>query len=168
MSLARGPVLFAGVVLFVFGLTGLPVNSDFPSSSGQVQGETWLGIEGNGWTWFVILAAGGALLFGAAQHVLAKLTALLVGGALAACCVIALADGDMLGYAATNGATALAFGVAAAYLIGCALLKRRTREIAAPPAPVTAEPVAAPLRELEDEHEHESVTVVHSTPLARR
>jgi len=147
MSLARGPVLFTGAVLFVFGLLGLLVNADLPRdqfADGTVVGESWLGIEVNGWTNFFALAGGGLLLFGAAQHTLARVTALLVGGAFAACCVIALIDGeDVLGLAAVNWATKLGFGVVAGVLLIAALLPRRERDVdlvADAPVATAAEP----------------------------
>jgi hypothetical protein len=133
-SLARPPALIAGTILLAFGLGGFLVNADFPRDfpSGTVHGESWLGFEINGWTCFFTATAGGLLLIGAAQHVLAKAISLLVALALGACAVIALIDGDVLGLAAANGWTELGWGVASAVLLVTALLPRAARRRAAP------------------------------------
>jgi hypothetical protein len=145
-SLAKGPALIAGSVLVAFGLASLLENNDFPSFSASfpdatVQGTNFLGFEVNGWTAFFAITAGALLLFGAAQHHLAKMMSLLVGLALAACAVIAVIDGqDVLGLAAANGWTKLGFAVAAAVLLINALMPRTTRrrEVATTaPAPAT-------------------------------
>src|SRR5947208_12679384 len=93
-SLAKGPAMITGAILVAFGLTGLLHNADFPSASanfpdGLANGSNWLGFEVNGWTNFFAITAGALLLFGAAQHHLAKTMSLIVGLALAACAVIA-------------------------------------------------------------------------------
>src|SRR5450755_2732745 len=69
--------------------------------------------------------AAGLLLFGAAQHLLAKTMSLIVGVALAAAAIIALVSGDVLGLAAANGWTELAWGVAAAILLFNTVIPRR-------------------------------------------
>ena len=74
--------------------------------------------------------AGGLLLFGAAQHLLAKTMSLIVGVALAAAAIIALASGDVLGLAAANGWTELAWGVAAAILLFNTVIPRRRTTVA--------------------------------------
>jgi Domain of unknown function (DUF4383) len=121
-SYAKGPNLIIGSILLAYGLTGLLTNSFFPHASssfphGDPTGESWLGLEVNGWTNFFTITAGGLLLFGAAQHHLAKLMSLIVGCALGACAIIALVDGDVLGLAAANGWTELGWGIAAAILL---------------------------------------------------
>jgi hypothetical protein len=132
-SLAKGPAMIVGSILVAFGLASLLKNNDFPSFSSSfpdadVQGTNFLGIEVNGWTAFLSIAAGALLLFGAAQHHLAKMMSLLVGLALCACAVIALIDGqDVLGLAATNGWTKLGLGVAGVVMVLNALMPRRTR-----------------------------------------
>jgi Domain of unknown function (DUF4383) len=132
-SLAKGPALIAGSILVAFGLAALLKNNDFPSFSssfpaGEVQGTNFLGIEVNGWTAFFSITAGALLLFGAAQHHLAKLMSLLVGLALLACAVIAVIDGqDVLGLAAANDWTKLGFAVAGGLMLLNALMPRRTR-----------------------------------------
>lgn len=137
-SLAKGPALIAGSILVAFGLCALLKNNDFPSFSstfpdGEVQGTNFLGFEVNGWTAFFSITAGALLLFGAAQHHLAKLMSLIVGLALAACAVIAIVDGqDVLGLAAANFWTKLGFAVAGAAMLINALMPRvkRRREVA--------------------------------------
>ncbi len=132
-SLAKGPALIAGSILVAFGLASLLKNNDFPSFSssfpdGEVQGTNFLGFEVNGWTAFFSITAGALLLFGAAQHHLAKMMSLLVGLALAACAVIAIIDGqDVLGLAAANFWTKLGFAVAGGVMILNALMPRTTR-----------------------------------------
>jgi hypothetical protein len=129
VSLARVPALVLGSILLTFGLLAFLQNGDTPTggwTDGTVNGESFLGLEVNGWTAFFTSVAGGLLLFGAAQHLLAKTMSLLVGLALGACSVIALVDGDdVLGLAAANGWTKLGWGVAAAFLLVNTLLPRR-------------------------------------------
>jgi hypothetical protein len=132
-SLAKGPALLAGSLLVAFGLAALLKNNDFPSVSssfpdGEVQGTNFLGFEVNGWTAFFSITAGALLLFGAAQHHLAKMMSLIVGLALAACAVIALIDGqDVLGLAAANFWTKLGFAIAGGAMLLNALMPRTTR-----------------------------------------
>lgn len=154
-SLAKGPALIAGSILVAFGLASLLKNNDFPSFSSsfpdaEVQGTKFLGIEVNGWTAFFSITAGALLLFGAAQHHLAKLMSLLVGLALAACAVIAIIDGqDVLGLAAANFWTKLGFAVAGGLMLLNALMPRTTRrrEVVTPAgAAVADDDVAAPRR----------------------
>jgi Domain of unknown function (DUF4383) len=149
-SLAKGPALIAGSILMVFGLAALLKNNDFPSFSAQfpdgtAQGTSFLGIEVNGWTAFFSIVAGALMLFGAAQHHLAKLMSTIVGLALLACAVIALIDGDdVLGLAATNAWTKAAFAIAGGVILLNALMPRRTRtrELGTV-APATARTTAA-------------------------
>jgi hypothetical protein len=145
-SLAKGPALIAGSILVAFGLIGLLKNNDFPQFSSSfpdadVQGTNLLGIEVNGWTDFFAITAGALLLFGAAQHHLAKLMSLLVGLALAACAVIAVIDGqDVLGLAAANTWTKIGFAIAGGLMLLNALMPRTTRrrEVATSTAPAAA------------------------------
>ncbi|MBA2347940.1 MAG: hypothetical protein H0V81_06550 [Solirubrobacterales bacterium] len=127
-GLARGPALILGAILAGFGLVLFLTAGDTPTGGfpdGTVQGEKFLGFETNGWTAFFTTTAGALLLFGAAQHLLAKTMSLLVGLALGACSVIALVDGDdVLGLAAANGPTKLGWGIAAVVLLVNAVLPR--------------------------------------------
>jgi hypothetical protein len=142
-SLAKGPALIAGSLLTAFGLAALLKNNDFPSFNssfpdGTVQGTNFLGFEVNGWTAFFSITAGALLLFGAAQHHLAKMMSLLVGLALAACAVIAIIDGqDVLGLAAANFWTKLGFAIAGGAMLLNALMPRTTRRREIAPATTT-------------------------------
>lgn len=136
--MAKALPMIIGTVLIAYGLTGLLKNSVFPNASanfpnGSPQGSSWLGIEVNGWTGFFNIAAGGLLLFGLAQHHLAKLMSLLVGLALGACAIIALISDNVLGLAAANGWTELGWGIAAVLLVLNVLAPRRRRERAVGP-----------------------------------
>lgn len=143
-SLAKGPALVAGSILVAFGLAGLLKNNDFPAFSasfpdGAPQGTTFLGFEVNGWTNFFTITAGALLLFGAAQHHLAKMMSLLVGLALAACAVIATIDGgDVLGLAAANFWTKVGWAIAGVVLLINSLMPRRERVVEAPGATAAA------------------------------
>ena len=137
VSLARFPALVLGSLLLAFGLLQLMNDNTNPTggfTDGTVNGTNLFGFEGNGWTGLITAVAGGLLMFGAAQHLLAKTMSLLVGLALGACSVIALVDGDdVLGLAAANGWTKLGWGAAAAFLLINTLLPRkggRTRDVA--------------------------------------
>lgn len=119
-GLARGPAMIIGTILSVAGLAlflhaGATPTEGFPDA--DVSADKILGFESNGWTAWITTAAGVLLLFGAAQHLLAKAMSLVVGVVLAACAVIALIDGDVLGLAAANWAVELAWGVAAVILL---------------------------------------------------
>src|SRR5450755_150011 len=141
-SLARGPALILGTILLAAGLffiykqhRFLPF-SNFPDGSAPVDGKA-LGIFGaNGWTGMLTAVGGGLLLFGAAQHLLAKTMSLIVGAALGAAAVIAVVSGNVLGMAAANGWTELGWAIAAAILLLNSLIprRRRTVEIYDPPA----------------------------------
>ena len=139
ISLARGPALILGTILEVAGLYflykqhGFPKFSNFPNGDAPVQGKVFLGIFGaNGWTGLFTAAAGGLLLFGAAQHLLAKTMSLIVGVALGAAAVIAVISGNVLGLAAANNWTKLGWAVCAVILLFNTLIPRRTRTIEEP------------------------------------
>ena len=137
LSLARGPALIVGTILLAVGLYGLyrehtfPPFSNFPNGHAPVEGKV-LGIFGaNGWTGMLTAVAGGLLLFGAAQHLLAKTMSLIVGAALGAAAVMGLVSGNVLGLAAANGWTELAWGIAAAILLLNTVVPRRRRTVVA-------------------------------------
>ena len=136
VSLAKGPVGIIGAVLLAGGILGLLMGStDFGMSApdGDVNGGTFLGIEGNGWTWLLFGGAGLILLMGAPMHWGAKTTAMIVGLAMAAAAIVAIIDGsDVFGIFAANGMTVLAFGAAAVALLIVAMLPRvgRRKEVA--------------------------------------
>jgi hypothetical protein len=77
--------------------------------------------------------AGGLLLFGAAQHLVAKTMSLIVGIGLGAAAVIAAISGDVLGLAAANGWTEIAWGACAAILLFNVFVPRRRRVITEEP-----------------------------------
>jgi hypothetical protein len=133
VSLAKGPVSIVGMILLAYGVTGLIFGgNNFDSSplDGTVDGDTWLGIEGNGWSNLLAIGAGGVLLFGAQLHWAAKTTAIVVGLGFAAAAIIALVDGgdDVLGIFAANDATILAWAITAAVLVVIGLLPRVGRK----------------------------------------
>jgi hypothetical protein len=132
VSLAKGPVGIIGAVLLAGGILGLLFGStDFTTSApdGDVTGGTFLGIEGNGWTWIGFAGAGLLLLISAPMHWGAKTTAMLVGLVMAVACVVAIVDGsDVFGVAATNNATKLVLGAAAVALLVLAMLPRVGRK----------------------------------------
>lgn len=112
--------MIVGTILSVAGLALFLHAGDTPTGGfpdGSVTADKVLGFESNGWTAWITTAAGVLLLFGAAQHLLAKAMSLIVGLALAACAVIALIDGDVLGLAAANWAVELGWGIAAVILL---------------------------------------------------
>jgi hypothetical protein len=136
ISLARGPALILGTLLLAAGLYFLykqhffPKLANFPNGHAPVQGKVFLGIFGaNGWTGMLTAVGGGLLMFGAAQHLLAKTMSLIVGIALGAAAIIALASGNVLGLAAANHWTELGWGGVAAILLFNTAIPRRRRAI---------------------------------------
>ncbi|MBV9047835.1 MAG: hypothetical protein JOY58_06180 [Solirubrobacterales bacterium] len=157
ISLARGPALILGTILLAAGLYFLykehffPPFSHFPNGKAPVEGKVFGIFGANGWTGMLTAVAGGLLLFGAAQHLLAKTMSLIVGVALAAAAIIGAIKGNVLGMAAANAWTEIAWGIAAAILLFNVLIPRRRttvpiddrrRGIGSGPAR-TAEPAAA-------------------------
>ena len=143
VSLARGPALILGTILLAAGLYSIykqhtfPPFSNFPDGDAPVEGKIIFSIFGvNGWTGELTAVAGGLLLFGAAQHVLAKTMSLIVGVALGAAAVIALISGNVLGLAAANGWTKLAWAISAAILLVNTLVPRRRTEVPVDGVPV--------------------------------
>jgi hypothetical protein len=140
VSLAKGPVGIIGLALLAYGLTGFVFGGrSFTANpvDGTVNGDTWLGIEVNGWSNLLFIGAGALLLFGAPLHWGAKGMALVVGLALGAASVISIADGeDVFGIFAANGRTMLAWGAVSVALLVVALLprvggRRRDEEVVA-------------------------------------
>src|SRR3954469_8464694 len=114
ISLAKGPVAIIGIASLALGVLGFIFASrdfGFDAPSGTVQGTTFIGIEGNGWTWVAFAAAGLLLLLGSPIHWGAKSMAFMVGIAYGVGALIALSDGtDILGIFATNNWTKLVLG----------------------------------------------------------
>jgi lysylphosphatidylglycerol synthetase-like protein (DUF2156 family) len=135
ISLARGPALILGTVLLAAGLYVLYRQHTFPKFSNLPNGhvsdpKVFLGIFGaNGWTGMLTAVAGGLLLFGAAQHLLAKTMSLIVGIALGIAAVIALVSGNVLGMAAANVWTVILWCGAAAILLFNSAIPRRKKTI---------------------------------------
>ncbi len=137
VSLARGPALILGTILLAAGLYMLykqhffPKLSNFPNGTATVKSKVLFGLFGaNGWTGMLTAICGGLLLFGAAQHLLAKTMSLIVGVVLAAAAIIGLVNhGNVFGLVATNHLTELAWGIAAVILLFNTLIPRRTRTI---------------------------------------
>jgi hypothetical protein len=139
VSLAKGPVLIVGIASLALGVLGFIFASrsfSFDVPDGTVTGTTFLGIEGNGWTWVVFAAAGLLLMLGAPIHWGAKSMAFIVGVAFVVGALIALSDGtDILGIVAMNNWTKLVMGAAGVGLIVLSMLPRvGRRRGGAPPA----------------------------------
>lgn len=131
VSLARGPALALGTVLLTAGLYflykqhGFPQFHNFPDGDAPFGHNVFFGtFRVNGWTGMLTAVAGGLLLFGAAQHLLAKALSLIVGVALGTAAIIGLAGHNVLGMAAANGWTDLGWGACAAILLLNTLLPR--------------------------------------------
>jgi hypothetical protein len=84
ISLARGPALILGTILLAAGLYFIykqhmfPKFAQFPNGKVPAKGKVFFGIFGaNGWTGMLTAVGGGLLLFGAAQHLLAKTMSLI-------------------------------------------------------------------------------------------
>jgi hypothetical protein len=124
VSLSRGLALILGVVLLAAGLYFLykqhrfPPLGNFPNGRARVDGHVFLGIfAANGWTGMGTAIGGGLLLFGAAEHNLAKAISLLVGLVFALAAIVAAISCDVLGLAAAGLWTEVGWGVCAAILL---------------------------------------------------
>ena len=128
VSLAKGPVALLGIASLALGILGFIFASqsfNFDAPSGTVEGSTFLGIEGNGWTWVMFAAAGLLLLLGSPIHWGAKSMAFMVGVAMVVGALISLSDGnDILGVIATNGWTTLVMGAGGAAAIILSMMPR--------------------------------------------
>src|SRR5689334_22645692 len=138
VSLAKGPVAIIGALSLALGVLGfIFADQSFTMHppSGTVNGSTFLGIEGNGWTWVLFAAGGLLLLLGSPIHWGAKSMAFMVGIAYGVGALIALSDGtDILGIFATNNATKLVLGAAAVALVLLSMMPRVGKRRGAPPA----------------------------------
>ncbi len=140
-SLAKGPIGLIGLLLLAYGITALIFGGHGfaqHAPTGAVHGKTWLGLEVNGWSALLFIAAGMLLLLGAPMHWGAKTMSLLVGISLVVLSLIALVNGHgALGIFAANGVTELVWGATGALLIMLSLLPRvggRTRQTDERPA----------------------------------
>jgi hypothetical protein len=128
VSLAKGPVAIIGIASLALGILGF-IFADrsftLDAPSGTVQGTTFLGIEGNGWTWVLFAAAGLLLLLGSPIHWGAKSMAFIVGVVGVVAALISLSDGnDVLGIVATNTWTTLVMGLGGLALILLSMMPR--------------------------------------------
>ena len=160
-SLVKGPVAIIGVLGIAFGVAGLIfAGHSFTTASiphGTITGKQWLGIELNGWTNLLFIAAGLLLLLGSSMHWGAKTSAFVVAGVLGAAAVIALIRGNgVFGIFAANHRTEIVWGVAAVVLVLLSMLPRVGRR-----SRVVREPVGRDDR-VRDE------PVVSEQPAARR
>jgi hypothetical protein len=143
VSLAKGPVALIGLLSLALGVLGFIFASrsfSFDAPSGTVQGTTFLGIEGNGWTWVLFAAAGLLLLLGSPIHWGAKSMAFIVGVVMVVGALISLSDGnDILGIFATNNWTTLAMGLGGIALIVLSMMPRVGRRRGGAPMATRAE-----------------------------
>ena len=129
ISLAKGPVLIVGLALLAFGILALLIAgaTSFTAKppSGMVSGKTFIGVEVNGWSTLLFIAAGALLVFGSPLHRGAKLSSIVVGIVLVAAAVLAYANKDnALGMFAANGVTERVWLAAGVLLLLLALLPR--------------------------------------------
>jgi len=152
-GLARGPALGLGSVLLVAGLYFLyrdhsfPALAGFPSASVKPEHNVFLGIFGaNGWSAELTAVAGGVLLIGAAQHLLAKGASLIVAVVLAGVAIIALFHHhSALGLFGANVWLIVLWAGSAVLLLFNSLVPRPTRVVEPAYAPATAAGVARPV-----------------------
>jgi hypothetical protein len=131
-SLAKGPIGLIGLAMIAYGVIAFLMGGDSFTSDppdGIVSGDTFLGLEGNGWTNLLWVGGGLLLVLSAPMHWGAKTMGLIVGLVLAAATVISIFDGpDVFGIFAANDTTTLVWGIAAAALLLLALLPRVGRK----------------------------------------
>src|SRR5689334_3789767 len=143
VSLAKGPVMVVGLASLIFGVLGFIFANQsftFDAPSGTVNGSTFLGVEGNGWTWALFAAAGLLLLLGSPIHWGAKSMAFMVGVVMIVGALISLSDGsDVLGIFATNGWTTLVMGAMGVGLVVLAMMPRVGRRRGGAPMATRAE-----------------------------
>lgn len=128
VSLAKGPVGILGLVGILYGLSALIFSSHgfaLRIPHGAVHGEKWIGLEVNGWSDLLFIAAGLLLLLSAPLHWGAKSMSLLVGCAMIAAAIIAaIRDDGVFGIFVANHLTELVWAAAGVLLLVLALLPR--------------------------------------------
>jgi hypothetical protein len=128
VSLAKGPVGILGLVGIVYGLSALIFASHgfaLHVPHGAVQGKKWSGLEVNGWSELLFIAAGLLLLFSAPLHWGAKSMSLIVGLVMIAAAIVAVIRGNgVFGILAANHLTELVWAAAGVLLLVLALLPR--------------------------------------------
>lgn len=132
-SLAKGPVGLIGLLLLAYGITALIFGGHSFTQhlpNGTVHGKTWIGLEVNGWSGLLFIAAGLLLLLGAPMHWGAKTMSLIVGIVLGAAALVALATTQrgVFGLLAANHLTELVWGAAGVMLILLSLMPRVGRK----------------------------------------
>jgi len=128
-SLAKGPAGLIGLLLLIYGITALIFGGHSFTQhvpNGTVHGKSWIGLEVNGWSDLLFMAGGLLLLFGSPLHWGAKGMSLIVGIALGAAALVALATQErgVFGLLAANHLTELVWGAAGVLLIVLSLLPR--------------------------------------------
>ena len=128
VSLAKGPVGIIGLVGVIYGLSALIFASHgftLHVPHGAVHGKKWIGLEVNGWSDLLFIAAGLLLLLSAPLHWGAKSMSLLVGLAMIAAAIVAIIRGNgVFGVFAANHLTELVWAAAGVLLLVLALLPR--------------------------------------------
>jgi len=129
VSLAKGPIAIVGILGIAMGVCGLIFGGHgFHIASvphGSIYGKRWLGIELNGWTNLLFIAAGLFLLLFSPVHWGAKAASWIVAGVLGAAAVIAVIRGNgIFGIFAADHRTELVWGAAAVVLLALSLLPR--------------------------------------------
>jgi hypothetical protein len=141
VSLAKGPVGLMGLASLAFGVLGFAIGHagsrgfTMHPIRGTVNGGTFIGVEGNGWTWALFAAGGLLLLLGSRLHWSAKTTAMIVGLVFGIAALLGVTDGtDALGIFAMNGWTELVMGAAGVVLLILSMMPRVGGRRAAAPA----------------------------------
>jgi hypothetical protein len=173
VSLAKGPVAIIGVASLALGILGFIFANQsftFDAPSGTVEGTTFLGIEGNGWTWVMFAAAGLLLLLGSPIHWGAKSMAFMVGVTMIVGALISLSDGDdVLGIIATNNWTTTVMGAGGIALVLLSMMPRvGARRGGAPVATreetVREEPAVEPARRFDRDRDRDGEVVRDDRP----
>ena len=127
-SLAKGPIGLIGLAMLAWGVISFLMGGDSFTANppdGIVTGDTFLGVESNGWTNLLWAGGGLLLLLSAPMHWGAKTMGILVGLVLVAAAIISLVDGpEVFGIFAANGMTQLLWGAVGAALLLFAMLPR--------------------------------------------
>lgn len=118
---AKVVAALCGSLLVVYGLTGVAFGgAEFGTAfpDGRVSGNAWLGIEGNGWTNLLFVAAGCMLISAAPGLWGARVMEVLIGVALLVLAFAARGDGHgVFGVVAANEWTVACWTVVALILL---------------------------------------------------
>ena len=137
-TLAQKYCMLAGLALLLAGIFGFIADATFDTSAtvdpeggntnGQLQGDSFLGFEVNGWHNVVHLLSGLVLLAAANAAPAARITAIAFGAVYGLVALIGLIDGnDVLGFIPVNGADNLLHIALAALGIVAGLASRTFR-----------------------------------------